>query len=151
MSLTSEVHRLAEGFLESYDKRIAAVMTIRGSAAEELDECRVQRQHVADEQRQKLTEYVGSLRDKAAKTLRSLETAHENMATDLRKHLAGGREQLAADAKRMRGMRHDGREQLAADVERMRGMMHDDHIGARKALKKLNATMREHRIRAGSG
>jgi predicted flap endonuclease-1-like 5' DNA nuclease len=54
------------------------------------------------------------------------------MATDLRRHLASGREQLATD------------------VERMRGMMHDDYVGARKTLKSFNATMREHRIRGGS-
>ena len=106
MVLSNEIRRLTQGFLEGYDDRIAVVAAIRDNTAQELSRFRAAHEHMAAEQRERLSAgrmrlasdvstmrqhlavYVNGLRDNIATAMKSLHAAHEHMAAEQGQRLA---------------------------------------------------------------
>ena len=145
MVLSNEIRRLTQGFLEGYDDRIAVVAAIRDNTAQELSRFRAAHEHMAAEQRERLSAgrmrlasdvstmrqhlavYVNGLRDNIATAMKSLHAAHEHMAAEQGQRLAdyvdGLRDNVATVLKSLDAahehMAAEQRERLSADRKRL--------------------------------
>ncbi len=162
MTLSNEMRRLGQYFLEAYDDRRVAVIGIRASTAQELAEFHAVHQAMAAEQQQRLSEQAGALRRDTAAFLGESATAHQAMAAEQQQRLSEQADALRRDtaalleeldaahqamAEEQRGRLATERARLASDVAAMRGELQADLSEAQRLWGGFNLLMRQRRAK----
>ena len=87
MALAAEMRRLTQRFIDDYDNRMVTAAAIRDNTRRYLADCSHAHRNMAEEQHERLTDFINEFRGNVAAMRDGLRSSHRNMAVELNQRL----------------------------------------------------------------